>query len=134
MVTLHIQLFGSFYLEINNEPITGITSPRLQALVTYLLLHDAEPQSRQQLAFVFWPDSSETAAHTNLRSVVRQLRHALPDADHFLAIDRRTIRWKPDAPFTLDVTRFGAALVRAERMQHVDEQRTALVQAIKIYT
>lgn len=65
--TLHIQLLGDFLIENGHAPIEGVDGARLQSLLAYLLLHGEAPQSRQHLAFLFWPDSSETQARTNLR-------------------------------------------------------------------
>ncbi len=58
--------------------------PRLQTLLAYLLLQCQAPTARQQIAFQFWPDSSEKQAHTNLRKLLFQLRNALPDPDFIL--------------------------------------------------
>src|SRR5215212_4412714 len=101
MRTLRIVLLGDFRLVYGDEPITSVNTARLQSLLAYLLLHRQAPQSRQHVAFQFWPDSSEKQAHTNLRKLLFQLRNALPDADHFLAQDHLTVHWRSDAPYTL---------------------------------
>jgi DNA-binding SARP family transcriptional activator len=109
---LRIQLLGNIRLSLDDEPINTINTPRLQSLLTYLLLHHRAPQPRQQIAFLFWPDSSEKQAHTNLRKLLFQLRNALPDPDRFLSQDHLTVQWRPDAPCTLDVAEVQAALAR----------------------
>ena len=48
----------------------------LLALVTALVA-----QLRQQIAFIFWPDSTEAQAFTNLRKLFFDLRQALPHAN-----------------------------------------------------
>jgi len=81
---LRIQLLGNFHLSYDEggEPI--VFTPWLQSLLTYLLLHRGTPQSRQHLAFLFWPDTTEAQSRNNLRQALHQLRGALPDAATFL--------------------------------------------------
>ena len=67
---LRIRLLGDFTLTSDDGPIEGITTPRLQSLIGYLVLHRDAPQLRQHLAFVFWPDSSEMQARNNLRQLI----------------------------------------------------------------
>ena len=126
MPTLHIHLLGDFRLMYDTAPITAIDTARLQALLTYLVLHRDAPQLRQHLAFLFWPDSSEAQARTNLRKLYHFLRNVVPDVDRFLYADAKTLRWLPDAPFTLDVADFERALAQ-------DESVDALQAALTLY-
>lgn len=100
---LDIRLLGSFQISDDNKQIPGFHQLRLRTLLVYLLLHAHTPQSRQQLAFHFWPDSSEKQAHSNLRKLLFKLRKALPNPDHFLSQDHLTVQWRLDTAFTLDV-------------------------------
>ena len=108
--TLCVRLLGEFQIEENGTPLAGASSARLQALLAYLLLHRGAPQSRAHVAFQFWPDSSEAQAQANLRFVLHQLRRAIPDAEQYLQADKTSIVWRADAPCTLDVAAFEAAL------------------------
>src|SRR4249919_325076 len=81
MPTLQIQLLGAFSLIYNDQLVTTIHQARLQSLLAYLVLHRHAPLSRQHLAFLFWPDSSESRAHTNLRQALHLLRSAWPAVD-----------------------------------------------------
>ncbi|MEZ4672921.1 MAG: AAA family ATPase [Caldilineaceae bacterium] len=110
MANLHIQLLGEFQLIYDDAVLTTVNQARHQALLAYLLLHRYAPQSRQHLAFIFWPDTSESQALTNLRNLLYKLRQALPTPDRFLFADTQTIQWRVDAPFTLDVVEFETAL------------------------
>ncbi len=128
MATLHIQLFQTFALWYGDEAITSVNTPRLQSLLACLLLHRHEPQPRQQIAFRFWSDSTDSQARTNLRQLVHHLRHALPDADHLLHSDASCLQWQPVVPFTLDVAAFEAALAQADQAaqaRNSDEERAA---------
>jgi DNA-binding SARP family transcriptional activator len=111
---LDIQLLGHFNLSLDGRPLTKVNTSRLQTLLAYLLLKCQEPQRRQHIAFLFWPDTSEGQALTNLRSLLSRLRRNLAEADLFLRADRHTLQWLPDAPFTLDVTEFEEACATAQ--------------------
>jgi DNA-binding SARP family transcriptional activator len=106
MSTLRIQLLGDFRLIYGDEPLTAIVQARQQALLAYLVLHCDAPQSRHHLAFLFWPDTGEAQALTNLRNLLYKLRQALPEAESWLHSDAQTVQWRPDGPFTLDVADF----------------------------
>ncbi len=106
--------------------MTSVNSPRLQSLLAYLVLHRHAPQPRRYLAFLLWPDSSETQARTNLRNLLHTLRQALPNADRFLSADAQTLQWHPDAPFTLDVAEFEKAVSQAN-------SSTSLREAVDLY-
>ncbi len=116
MTTLIIHLLGKFHVTHNGEPVTTLTLPRLQSLFAYLALHRAAPVSRQQLAFLFWPDSSEAQARTNLRKQLLFLRQALPQTEAVLTIDRQYVQWVPGAMIHVDVAAFRDALAAAERV------------------
>src|SRR4051794_20987205 len=104
--TLHIRLLGEFSIRYGDTLFSELKSPRLQALLAYLLLHRGTLHSRQQLAFLLWPDSSEAQARTNLRNLLHLLRRSLPDAEQFLWEEGPLLQWRPDAPYTLDVAYF----------------------------
>ncbi len=116
MPTLHIRLLSVFHLAYDEVAISAINGARLQSFFAYLVLHREAPHQRRDLAFLFWPDSTETQAHTNLRKLLYELRRALPDVDRFLQIDNQTVEWKNDAPFTLDVSEFETAAAHAASM------------------
>ena len=110
---LYLHLLGLFRLLQGDQPVAGFDQARLQDLLAYLALYRAAPISRQKLAFLFWPDSVDQQALKNLRTLLTRLRHALPDADHFIAVTAQTIQWRPDTPLTLDVAEFKAAVAQA---------------------
>jgi DNA-binding SARP family transcriptional activator len=58
---------------------TRARSSRAVALVAYLAVHAGSPQPRQRIAGLFWPDSSDAQALTNLRRELHQLRQILGD-------------------------------------------------------
>src|SRR5262245_52388125 len=112
MPSLQLQLLDHFRLLYNDEPLTGVTQARLQSLLAYLALHRHMLLSRQHLAFLFWPDSSEAQAHTNLRQLLHLLRSAWPTVGEFLHIDAKSLSWQPEAFFRCDVIEFEQSLTR----------------------
>ncbi len=137
--TLHIQLLGDFLLVSGDSPVTELSVPRLQSLLAYLVLHRNAPQARSHLAFLLWPDSTETQAHVNLRKALHHLRQALPYADQFLHADRQSLQWRAssaEAPWTLDIEQFEQALARSEQAEQALDMRAmrqALGQALALY-
>ena len=133
---LHVHLLGDFRLAYGDEPITTVDTTRLQSLLAYLVLHADTLQSRERLAFLFWPDSRESQARTNLRQLLHQLRRTLPDAESFLYANTRTLRWRPEAPYELDAADFERALARGEEAKRQGDRigaRAALEEAAGFY-
>lgn len=126
---LHLRLLGSFAVAVNGEAVT-LASPRLQTLLAYLALHTAEPQPRRRLAFLFWPDSTEAQAQTNLRTLLHRLQAVLPHATALIQIEPQFLHWAQDTTLTLDVASFESALEQAANTQDRDaSQAIAALQA-----
>lgn len=123
---LDIQLLGTFHLTLDGKVLTGLDSPRIQALLAYLLLHRDAPPSRQQIAFDFWPESSDAQSRTNLRQLLYRLRQEFPQVDRFLLGEGSTLQWQAQAPFRLDVADFENALARAAEALRAGRQAGAI--------
>ena len=93
---LQIKLLGEFRIIYAGEPVSNLYTARIQALLACLLLHAGVPQSRQQVAFLLWPDTPESNAHNNLRQLLYQLRQNLPEANRFIVADTNTLGWHLD--------------------------------------
>ncbi|GIW04091.1 MAG: hypothetical protein KatS3mg059_0711 [Thermomicrobiales bacterium] len=130
---LSIRLLGGFALRRGAAALPPLESARLASLLAYLLLHCDVPQARQHLAYVLWPDSTDSQARTNLRHLLHTLRHALPDIDTFLEVTPRTLRWRAEASFWLDVIAFDHAIARSEQA-NISEALAALRHAVALYT
>ena len=125
---LRIALLGEMSLQLGETSLPPLESGRAESLLAYLVLHRAAPQPRQRLAFLLWPDSTEAQARTNLRHLLHTLRRVLPDADRYLEVTARTLRWRPDAPVWLDVAAFEDALARGALQEAVDIYSGELLQ------
>lgn len=132
-MTLHIQLFGDFALTYNGAPLPGFNTPKLQLLLAYLVLHRDAPQARQALAYLFWPDSNDSQARTNLRNAIHLLRNTLPNSEQFLRIDNQTMHWRSDSPYTLDVADFAAGIQRAATLNEPTAALESLKTALSLY-
>ena len=133
---LKVQLLGGFFLEYNNSPIMAVNTARLQSLLTYLILHAESPQSRHQVAFLLWPDKSESQARNNLRQFLFQLRQAIPEPDRFLYADTNVVYWKTDENQVIDLQQFKGALRDADIAEQQDDKallRSSLEQTISVY-
>lgn len=129
MSNLHIYLLSDFRLETADGISIAVSQARQQALLTYLLLHRHAPQARRHLAFLLWPDSSETQALTNLRKALTHLRQLAPPLAQAIYADHQVVQWRPAFPFTLDVADFEAQLNQAT----VAEQAGATKAAIALW-
>jgi DNA-binding SARP family transcriptional activator/predicted ATPase len=115
LVVWKIQLFGGLRLTHREQVVTAVNTNRLQALLAYLALHTGVLQSREHLAFLFWPDSTEAQARTNLRQLLHHLRSALPDGGRFIETESQTILWQATAEISIDVADFENAVSRAQK-------------------
>ncbi len=120
---LNVRLLGTPELRSGEGPAVTLESARAVSLLAYLLVHRGEPHPRQRLAFLLWPESGEAQARTNLRKVLHALRHALPDAERHLDVTPRSLRWREDAPYRLDVADFERALAE-DRLEDAVELYT----------
>jgi DNA-binding SARP family transcriptional activator len=132
-MTLEIRLFGDFALRQDGRLVAGLDSQRLQTLLAYLLLQRDAPVLRHYLAFLFWPDTSEAQARTNLRNLVHRLRQAWPEAGSYLAIKTKSLAWRPDAPLWLDVAQFEDHLRQAQAAAEPAAAQDHLRQAVELY-
>jgi DNA-binding SARP family transcriptional activator/Tfp pilus assembly protein PilF len=123
MRMLHINLLGDFSLTDGQAPVAAISSARLQSLIAFLFLNRKAPKSRQQLSFLFWPDSAESQARTNLRKLLYDLRKAFPDVDQYIDMEGSNIQLIETAQFLLDVDEFEK---RVSQAQYASELKNAL--------
>jgi len=113
ILMLHTRLLGEFRVSYGDR-----------LLEAFLLATPADaPQSRQHLALLFWPDSTESQARTNLRKPLFDLRQALPDAHTYLHSDTQTVHWLAAAPLSLDVADLEGALKNAAAAEDRDDKQ-----------
>ncbi|HVL91805.1 MAG TPA: hypothetical protein VM264_00505, partial [Acidimicrobiales bacterium] len=103
------RLFGPLDIRVGGASVAPLTSKRGCSLLGYLLLHRHTAQSREALAFLLWPDSSEDQARTNLRNLLHTLRRAVPEIGACLRVTNRTVQWRPETRVWVDVDEFKLA-------------------------
>jgi DNA-binding SARP family transcriptional activator len=133
---LQIKLFGDFHIIYAGESVGSLYTARMQALLACLLVHSGAAQSRQQVAFLLWPDTPESNAHNNLRQLLYQLRQNLPEADRFILADTNTLGWRLDEGQAIDILDFELALAEAETAERRSDFKTAQrwwEQALSLY-
>lgn len=110
---LQVRLLGAVEIILDGRRLRAFNSLRLQRFLGLLVLRRA-PQHRSRLAFELWPDSDEPQARTNLRKLLHDVRHSLPDIGEFVEIDNETVRWIASGPSAVDVLRFQDAMAAGD--------------------
>jgi DNA-binding SARP family transcriptional activator len=80
-------------------------SSRAVALVAFLAAHAGSPQPRQRIAGLFWPDSTDAQALTNLRRELHQLRQILAD-EPSLVVTSTDLGWRDTVTCRVDLRVF----------------------------
>jgi DNA-binding SARP family transcriptional activator/predicted ATPase len=136
MASMRIELFNNLLITCAQQPILSVNTNRLQSLLAWLVLHSEAPQSREQLAFLLWPESAESQARTNLRQLLHHLRRALPAECCLLSADNHNVQWRRDSACTIDVVEFDGAVARAvdaAKRGDADGELAALEEAARLY-
>ena len=123
---LSVGLLGETSLTCAGEPLRFVALPKSLPLLAYLLLHRGIALQRDNLAFLMWPDETESEALSNLRRHLHRVSRALPPAPArtpWLRTTRTTVWWNIEAPCRFDVAEF-------ERLAAADE---SLVEAAALY-
>src|SRR3954467_4896133 len=89
---LHVSLLGEQAI-IDDGGGVRTRSPRTVALVAFLATHAGSPQPRQRIAGLFWPESTDAQALTNLRRELHNLRQVL-GPEPSLVVTARDLSWR----------------------------------------
>lgn len=73
---LRVYLLGAAFVEWRAQPLP--IARRQARCLLYRLAAQSQPVPREELAFTFWPDEPEAAAHRRLSHLVSHLRQSLP--------------------------------------------------------
>ncbi|MEJ7875765.1 MAG: AAA family ATPase [Solirubrobacterales bacterium] len=121
---IEVRLLGGFKVSSPDGPIT-IDSARLRSLLALLIITRGEEQPRERLAYLFWPDSAESQARTNMRQAIHRLRQTLPEPDRFISIEKSSIAWRREAPAKIDVAEFESCASSHDPL--------SLIRAVELY-
>jgi DNA-binding SARP family transcriptional activator/tetratricopeptide (TPR) repeat protein len=101
---LHVSLLGEQSITDDGTGIRARSS-RALALIGLLVTHAGSPQARQRIAGLFWPDSTDAQALTNLRRELHQLRQVLGE-EPSLIVTPRALCWSDTETCQVDVRSF----------------------------
>jgi DNA-binding SARP family transcriptional activator/tetratricopeptide (TPR) repeat protein len=121
---LQVMLFGEAAIRDDGDVCTR--SPRALALLAFLVAHAGTGQTRQRLAGLFWPDSTDEQALTNLRRELHHLRSALGN-DPSLVVTARDLGWHDENSCEVDVRLFRHAVAAARAASTGQDVDNALV-------
>ncbi len=107
---------------------------RALGLLAYLVLHVGTPQPRSRLAGLFWPDSGQGQARTNLRRELHQLRLNMPDIDSYLDFNAASVCWRTSAPARVDLLEFEQLAELARQAGNSERFRPLAAHAVSAYT
>jgi DNA-binding SARP family transcriptional activator/tetratricopeptide (TPR) repeat protein len=102
---LYVSLLGEQAFIDDRTGSLQVRSSRAVALVALLTVCAGSPQSRQRIAGLLWPDSTDAQALTNLRRELHHLRQVLGD-EASLVVTARDLCWRDTTTCRVDVRVF----------------------------
>jgi DNA-binding SARP family transcriptional activator/tetratricopeptide (TPR) repeat protein len=102
---LRVSLLGEQSIADDRTGSVRVRSSRALVLVAFLAVHAGSPQARQRIAGLFWPESTDAQALTNLRRELHHLRQIVGD-DPSLAVTSRELCWRDTKTCQVDVRVF----------------------------
>ena len=102
---LHVSVLGEQTITDDRTGSVRTRSSRTVALVGFLVAHAGSPQMRQRIAGLFWPDSTDAQALTNLRRELHNLRQVLGD-EPSLVVTSRDLCWRDTETCRVDLRTF----------------------------
>ena len=135
-MVLRVSLLGE--LSITGDPDPGggpvrVRSARAVALVAFLALHTGSPQPRHRIAGLFWPESADAQALTNLRRELHNLRQVLGD-EPALVVTTQDLCWQDSATCRVDVRVFERERAAAVTAAVDDDTERVLAHAARALT
>jgi DNA-binding SARP family transcriptional activator len=98
MAALILTLFEHFEVRTSSNRPIALPSRKAQALLAYLGAHPGQPQARDKLTALLWPDADDKQARQSLRQTLFELRRALaPVKKDVLRIEGDTVELDPGA-------------------------------------
>jgi ABC-type oligopeptide transport system substrate-binding subunit/DNA-binding SARP family transcriptional activator len=104
-----LTLLGSFQVSVDGEPVTGFLSNKVRALLAYLAVEKDRHHTRDSLAGLLWPESTDQDARASLRTALANLRKVIQDRQAqapLIMASAQSIRFKPSANSWVDLQVF----------------------------
>jgi predicted ATPase/DNA-binding SARP family transcriptional activator len=129
MAHLSLSLLGPFQAQLDDRPITEFESARARALLAYLAVEKTQPQRRNALVELLWPEQPSGSGSANLRHTLASLRKAIDDQHTIppiLLVTSETLQFNPASDAFVDLHRFHFLLAH-------DPTPAALQEAVLLY-
>lgn len=140
MCKLYINLFGRFEIRRDDTPLLGMDVPRLEELLSYLLLNRYHPQLREKVADLLWGEKPANNSRSYLRKAIWQMQTALsnhePQGPPLILVDQDWLQINPDLDYWLDVAEFEKVFNRVRGISggNLDEDSAGQVEsAVGLY-
>ena len=106
---LEIRTLGGLNIQRDGQPLTGLASRKVEALLAYLACA-GRPRPRELLAELLWEERTQERAMGNLRVALSSLRKRVGP---YVTISREEVGINPEADVWLDVLLLEQALSAA---------------------
>src|SRR6516165_6918554 len=126
---LHVSLLGEQAITRDGTSV-HVRSWRGVALVAFLVVHAGVPQARERIAGLFWPESADGQALTNLRHELHYLRQVLAE-EPSLVVTSRDLCWRDTGTCRVDVRVFDVERKAALDAAAAGDGEEVLVHAAK---
>ena len=127
---LHVSLLGEQAITDDRTGRARSASSRALALIGFLAWRSGSPQPRRLIAGLFWPESADAQALTNLRRELHHLRALVGEGDRSpLVVTARDLCWRDTAVCRSDVGTFGAERAAALAAARAGDTETVAVRA-----
>jgi DNA-binding SARP family transcriptional activator/tetratricopeptide (TPR) repeat protein len=112
---LIVNLFGSFDVRSHTDRPIALRSKKSRALLAYLSAHLGQPQLRDKLSALLWPEVADSQARQSLRQALSSLRRAIEPVERSaLRIEGDTVTLEAKA-VRADVATFTSLVARGTR-------------------
>ncbi len=120
MTLLRVRFSGQYEILLNNQMV-NLGYNKVRALFAYLLVENEQPHSREELAGLLWPDTTEISGRKNLRQALMTMRLALHDNDAshpFFGVNRETIQFNLRADIFSDILAISTLMIQSAEHSH----------------
>jgi len=142
MPHLILRLFGGFHAETSDGTPLHLPTDKIRGLLAYLALEADQPQRREHLAALLWPEWDDVASLRNLRQSLYRLRNSLEKAapalfDALCTVTRQDVTLHSSA-LRSDMADFWQGMALPARHQHrslseCQTCRAAVADAVELY-